>query len=77
MRLLTPGVAVYIGPHMVKYVQEFGHEVVVLDDFSTSHKCAIKDCEIFRVNPLDQDKLVQLLKGRSLDQKLVCHNSYK
>jgi len=67
MKLLIPGGAGYIGSHMVKYAQEHGHEVVVLDDFSTGHEWAIKDCEILRVNLLDQDKLAQLLKGRSFD----------
>jgi UDP-glucose 4-epimerase len=67
MRLLIPGGAGYIGSHMVKYAQENGHEVVVLDDFSTGHEWAIKDCEILRVNLLDQDKLAQLLRGRSFD----------
>jgi UDP-glucose 4-epimerase len=67
MRLLIPGGAGYIGSHMVRYAQEHGHEVVVLDDFSTGHEWAIKDCEILRVDLLDQDKLAQLLKGRSFD----------
>ena len=67
MRLLIPGGAGYIGSHMVKYVQELGHEAVVLDDFSTGHEWAINDCEILRVNLLDQDTLAQLLKGRSFD----------
>ena len=53
MRLLIPGAAGYIGSHMVKYAQENGHEVVVLDDFLTDQEWAIKDCEIFRVNLLD------------------------
>ena len=67
MKLLIPGGAGYIGSHMVKYAQERGHEVVVLDDFSTGHEWAIKDCEILRVDLLDQAKLAQLLKGRSFD----------
>ena len=67
MKLLIPGSAGYIGSHMVRYAQERGHEVVVLDDFSTGHEWAIKDCEILKVNLLDQDKLAQLLKGRSFD----------
>jgi len=67
MKLLIPGGAGYIGSHMVRYAQERGHEVVVLDDFSTGHEWAIKDCEILKVNLLDQDKLAQLLKGRSFD----------
>jgi UDP-glucose 4-epimerase len=67
MKLLIPGGAGYIGSHMVRYAQEHGHEVVVLDDFSTGHEWAVKDCEILHVNLLDQDKLSQLLKGRYFD----------
>ncbi|MDC1453150.1 UDP-glucose 4-epimerase GalE [Porticoccaceae bacterium] len=67
MKLLIPGGAGYIGSHMVRYAQEHGHEVVVLDDFSTGHQWAVRDCEILRVNLLDQDKLSQMLKGRHFD----------
>lgn len=67
MKLLIPGGAGYIGSHMVKHAQEHGHEVVVLDDFSTGHEWAVKDCDVLRVNLLDQDKLAQVLKGRSFD----------
>jgi UDP-glucose 4-epimerase len=67
MKLLIPGGAGYIGSHMVRYAQDHGHEVVVLDDFSTGHECAVKDCEVLRVNLLDQEKLAQVLKGRNFD----------
>ena len=67
MKLLIPGGAGYIGSHMVRYAQEHGHEVVVLDDFSTGHEWAVKDCEILRVNLLDQEKLTKLLRGRFFD----------
>ena len=67
MNLLIPGGAGYIGSHLVRYAQEQGYEVVVLDDFSTGHEWAVKDCEILRVNLLDQDKLSKLLKGRYFD----------
>ena len=67
MKLLIPGGAGYIGSHMVRYAQEHGCEVVVLDDFSTGHEWAVNDCETLRVNLLDQDKLAQLLKGRYFD----------
>jgi UDP-glucose 4-epimerase len=67
MKLLIPGGAGYIGSHMVRYVQEHGYEVVVLDDFSTGNEWAVKDCEILRVNLLDQNKLSKLLKGRYFD----------
>ena len=67
MKLLIPGGAGYIGSHMVKYAQEHGHEVIVLDDFSTGHDWAVKDCEVLRVNLLNHDKLSQLLMGRYFD----------
>ena len=67
MKLLIPGGAGYIGSHMVRYAQEHGHEVVVLDDFSTGHDWVVRDCEILRVNLLDQEKLSQLLRGRHFD----------
>lgn len=67
MKLLIPGGAGYIGSHMVRYAQENGHEVVVLDDFSTGHKWALKNCEILEVNLLDQDRLSKILKGRYFD----------
>lgn len=43
MKLLILGGAGYIGSHMTKYAQEKGHEVVVLDDFSTGHQWAVRD----------------------------------
>jgi len=67
MSLLIPGGAGYIGSHMVRYAQEHGHEVVVLDDFSTGNEWAIKDCEVLKVNLLDKEQLSKMLKGRHFD----------
>ena len=67
MKLLITGGAGYVGSHMVKYAQEAGHEIVVLDNFSTGHEWAITNCEILRVSLLDRDRLLQLLKGRYFD----------
>jgi UDP-glucose 4-epimerase len=67
MKSLIPGGAGYTGSHMVRYAQEHGYEVVVLDDSSSGHEWAVRDCEIPRVNLLDQDKLSQLLKERHFD----------
>ncbi len=67
MNLLVPGGAGYIGSHMVKYLQDRDHEVVVLDDFSTGHEWAIKTCEVLRVNLLDQERLARSLKGKTFD----------
>lgn len=67
MNILIPGGAGYIGSHMVRYAQELGHEVVVLDNFSTGHRWAVKDCEIICVDLLDQDSLSRLLNKRYFD----------
>lgn len=67
MKLLIPGGAGYIGSHMVKYAQDNNHEVVVLDDFSTGHKWAIKDCEVINVSLLNQEELSKKLRGRYFD----------
>jgi len=67
MNLLITGGAGYVGSHMVRYAQEKGYEVIVLDNFSTGHEWAVKHCEILRVNLLDQEKLSKLLKGRYFD----------
>jgi len=67
MKFLIPGGAGYIGSHMVRFAQEQGHEVVVLDDFSTGHEWSIKKCEVLHVTLLDEEKLWHVLKGRYFD----------
>ena len=67
MRLLIPGGAGYIGSHMVRYALKEGHDVTILDDFSTGHRWATADFEVFEVNLLDQEGLNRLLEGRSFD----------
>lgn len=67
MKILIPGGAGYIGSHMVRYAQDQGYEVVVLDDFSTGHKWAVKNCEVLEVNLLDYERLSYQLKGRYFD----------
>tara|TARA_B100000989_G_scaffold297194_1_gene282277 strand:- start:23548 stop:24519 length:972 start_codon:yes stop_codon:yes gene_type:complete len=75
MKLLITGGAGYIGSHMVRYAQECGHEVTVLDDFSTGHLNMIKNCEIYNVNLLDQEKLSIFFKDRYFD--VVIHFAAK
>ncbi len=67
MKLLIPGGAGYIGSHLVRNAQEEGYEVTVIDDFSTGHEWALKDCEILEANLLDKERLSKLLKGRHFD----------
>lgn len=67
MKLLIPGGAGYIGSHMAKYAQDAGHEVVVLDDFSSGNQWAINDCELINISLLDKEGLKRELNGRSFD----------
>ncbi|MDA7830149.1 UDP-glucose 4-epimerase GalE [Gammaproteobacteria bacterium] len=67
MNFLIPGGAGYIGSHMVKYLLDRGHDVVILDDFSTGHKWATQGCEVIELNILDNDSLKKSLKKRNFD----------
>lgn len=67
MKLLIPGGAGYIGSHFVRFAQNLGHEVVVLDNFSTGHNWAVSDCEVINVDLLDRDNLNISLNGRRFD----------
>lgn len=42
MRLIVCGGAGYIGSHMCKLLAEAGHEVSVIDNFSTGHRAAVQ-----------------------------------
>lgn len=46
MKILVTGGAGYIGSHTVYTLQKKGYEVVVYDNLSTGHECAVKDCEL-------------------------------
>jgi len=67
MKLLIVGGAGYIGSHMVNIAQSHGHEVVVLDNFSTGHSYLVRNYEVLNVDILNQTKLSKLLKGRYFD----------
>ena len=67
MKLLIPGGAGYIGSHMVKYALAEGHEVTILDNFSTGHKWATQGCEVLKVDLLDYDSLISSLEGKRFD----------
>ncbi len=67
MRLLIPGGAGYIGSHMVRYAQDAGHEVVVLDDLSSGNQWAVNDCELINISLLDKEGLKREMNGRFFD----------
>lgn len=67
MNLLVPGGAGYIGSHMAKLAKKDGHDVTILDDFSTGNKWAIKGFDTIEVDLLDKYKLKKKLHGRHYD----------
>jgi UDP-glucose 4-epimerase len=67
MKFLVTGGAGYIGSHMVRSIQEKGHEVIVLDNFLTGHRWAIKNCEVLNVDLTNLESLENNLKGRFFD----------
>lgn len=69
MKLLIRGGAGYIGSQTVRFAQDAGHEVVVLDDFSTGHRWAASGCEILEVDLLDQNSLFQSREGREFEDE--------
>mgnify|MGYP001293701891 CR=1 FL=1 len=67
MNYLVVGGAGYIGSHMVKLLQEFNHNVVIVDNFSTGNKWAVDECEVLEVDLLDEKKLYDSLRNRTFD----------
>tara|TARA_Y200000002_G_scaffold246695_1_gene204111 strand:- start:1228 stop:2202 length:975 start_codon:yes stop_codon:yes gene_type:complete len=67
MKLLITGGAGYIGSHMVRLAQNLGHDITVLDNFSTGNRWAIKDCEILEVDLINKEALSKELSGKSFD----------
>ena len=67
MNFLIPGGAGYIGSHMARYANKLGHEVVILDNFSTGNRWAVNDFEVIEVDLLDKLSLSNKLKNRSFD----------
>ena len=49
MKILITGGAGYIGSHMTRYLQNQNLEVTVLDNLSTGHLSAIRECEFIKV----------------------------
>ena len=61
MKFLVTGGAGYIGSHMVKYLQDKGFSVDVIDNFSTGNKWSIKNCNVYEIDLLDKSALDYIL----------------
>ena len=46
---------------MVRHAQCNGHEVTVLDNFSTGHRWAVQDVEVLDIDLLDKENLLKIL----------------
>ena len=67
MKILIPGGLGYIGSHMVEFLKDRNHEVVILDNLSTGNEWASSGCEVILVDLLDRDKLKKKLSNRKFD----------
>jgi UDP-glucose 4-epimerase len=60
--ILVIGGAGYIGSHMVKYLQHKGEQVVVLDNFSTGHRGALRSVTVEQGDLRDLETLLQVFR---------------
>jgi UDP-glucose-4-epimerase GalE len=67
-RVLVTGGAGYIGSHAVRALQDAGHDVVVLDDFSAGHQQAVPtNVPIVRANTVRQEVVLDALRQYQID----------
>lgn len=67
MKVLVCGGAGYIGSHMVRYLLETGHDVVVFDNLATGHREAVGTATLVVGDLLDPVALESLFASHSFD----------
>ena len=67
MRVLVVGGAGYVGAHMALMLTQAGHEAVVLDNFSTGHRAAVKWGPLEEASLADADRLDAVFADRHFD----------
>jgi len=67
MNILVVGGAGYIGSHIVKYLLRVGHNVVVVDNFSTGHRDALLGGILMEFDIVDAAKLDALFSTYRID----------
>jgi len=70
MHYLVCGGAGYIGSHMAQWLSAHGHQVTVLDNFSTGHRQAVHWGELVEADLLDPASLERAFSGRRFDAVL-------
>ena len=70
MHYLVCGGAGYIGSHMAQWLSAHGHQVTVLDNFSTGHRQAVRWGELVEADLLDPASLQRAFAGDRYDAVL-------
>lgn len=67
MAILVVGGAGYIGSHTVKYLQEKGLELVVVDNLSTGHRNSVHVEYFYEVDCRDEEALDKVFKAHNIE----------
>lgn len=67
MSVLVVGGAGYIGSHTVRYLQEKGIDVIVVDNLSTGHRDSIKVDNFYKVDCRDEASLDKVFKNHKIE----------
>lgn len=67
LNILVCGGAGYIGSHMLKWLAQRGHSVIVADNLSTGHPEAVRWGELVWADLLDPATLESVFAGRTFD----------
>ncbi|PTM59153.1 UDP-glucose 4-epimerase GalE [Desmospora activa] len=67
MAILVTGGAGYIGSHTVRWLQEAGEEVVVLDHLRTGHRKAVQHSPLIEGDIRDREELDRLFQTYSIE----------
>ena len=67
MKFLITGGAGFIGSHIALQLHEKGHEITIIDDFSTGNNFGLDNYEIINCNIIDYKTLVNKFNNRKFD----------